>query len=237
MFHRQKKGSAQTVNCVVEFVNKNMRYNLLTINEETYIFDKDRSFWVFFFPFAIWLTSYSVFKIDEKSKIDQLKNPKDSQFKSGLFSVFGVGLSILLANLLRPIMDYFNIQMTALFTYSILLFAFIIIISIRKYLSKVNKKSLCNIIEVEKLKLEKIRIRPKSVNHFLKFLFSYLFILAFNILSVALFIEFGNMMILLFFMIFALVLFIFNIATVVPGRTKIKFVNANSVGRENIHQL
>ncbi|MCG1030220.1 hypothetical protein J5S49_18200 [Virgibacillus halodenitrificans] len=49
--------------------------------------------------------------------------------------------------------------------------------------------------------------------------------LAFNILSVALFIEFGNMMILLFFMIFALILLILNIATVVPGRTKIKFLN------------
>ncbi|MYL60725.1 DUF443 family protein [Virgibacillus halodenitrificans] len=225
MFHRQKKGNAQTMNCEVEFVNKNMRYNLFTINGETYIFDKDRSFWVFFFPFAIWLTSHSVFKIDDKSKIVQLKNPKDSQFKSGLFSVFGVGVSILLANLLRPLMDYFNIQITPLFTYSILLFAYLIIISIRKYLSKLNKKSLCNIIEVEKLKLEKIRIRPKSVNHFLKFLFSYLFILAFNILSVALFIEFGNMMILLFFMIFALILLILNIATVVPGRTKIKFLN------------
>ncbi|MBD1221048.1 DUF443 family protein [Virgibacillus halodenitrificans] len=224
MFHRQKKGNAQTVNCEVEFVNKNMRYNLLTINGETYIFDKDRSFWVFFFPFAIWLSSHYVFRIDDKSKIDQLKNPKDSQSKSGVFSVFGVGVSILLANLLRPIMDYFNIQITPLFTYSILLFAFVIIISIRKYLSKLNKKSLCNIIEIENLKMGKIRIRPKSVNHFLKFLFSYLFMLALNILSVALFIEFGNMMMLLFLMIFALVLFIFNIATVVPGRTKIKFV-------------
>ncbi|MCJ0929959.1 DUF443 domain-containing protein [Virgibacillus halodenitrificans] len=235
MFHRQKKGSAQTVNCEVEFVNKNMRYNLLTINGETYIFDKDRSFWVFFFPFAIWLTSHYVFRIDDKSKIDQLKNPKDSQSKTGLFSFLGVGVSILLANLLRPLMDYFNIQITPLFTYSILLFAFFIIISIRKYLSKINKKSLCNIIEIENIKMEKIRIRPKSIKHFLKFIFGYLFILAFNILSVALFIEFGNIMVLLFFMIFALVLFIFNIATVVPGRTKIKFVNANSVGSENIH--
>nr|WP_233879383.1 DUF443 family protein [Virgibacillus halodenitrificans] len=146
MFHRQKKGSAQTVNCEVEFVNKNMRYNLLTINGETYIFDKDRSFWVFFFPFAIWLTSHYVFRIDDKSKIDQLKNPKDSQSKTGLFSFLGVGVSILLANLLRPLMDYFNIQITPLFTYSILLFAFFIIISIRKYLSKINKKSLCNIL-------------------------------------------------------------------------------------------
>ncbi|APC49406.1 hypothetical protein BME96_14925 [Virgibacillus halodenitrificans] len=235
MFHRQKKGSAQTVNCEVEFVNKNMRYNLLTINGETYIFDKDRSFWVFFFPFAIWLTSHYVFRIDDKRKIDQLKNPKDSQSKTGLFSFLGVGVSILLANLLRPLMDYFNIQITPLFTYSILLFAFFIIISIRKYLSKINKKSLCNIIEIENIKMEKIRIRPKSIKHFLKFIFGYLFILAFNILSVALFIEFGNIMVLLFFMIFALVLFIFNIATVVPGRTKIKFVNANSVGSENIH--
>ncbi|WP_060680875.1 DUF443 family protein [Virgibacillus halodenitrificans] len=235
MFHRQKKGSAQTVNCEVEFVNKNMRYNLLTINGETYIFDKDRSFWVFFFPFAIWLTSHYVFRIDDKSKIDQLKNPKDSHSKTGLFSFLGVGVSILLANLLRPLMDYFNIQITPLFTYSILLFAFFIIISIRKYLSKINKKSLCNIIEIENIKMEKIRIRPKSIKHFLKFIFGYLFILAFNILSVALFIEFGNIMVLLFFMIFALVLFIFNIATVVPGRTKIKFVNANSVGSENIH--
>ncbi|WHX26451.1 DUF443 family protein [Virgibacillus halodenitrificans] len=224
MFHRQKKGSALTVNCEVEFVNKNMRYNLLTINGETYIFDKDRFFWVFFFPFAIWFTSHYVFRIDDNSKIDQLKNPKDFQSKTGLFSVLGVGVSILLANLLRPLMDYFNIQITPLFTYSILLFAFLIIISIRKYLSKLNKKSLCNIIEIENLKMGKIRIRPKSVNHFLKFLFSYLFMLALNILSVALFIEFGNMMMLLFFMTFALVLFIFNIATVVPGRTKIKFV-------------
>ncbi|AIF45517.1 DUF443 family protein [Virgibacillus sp. SK37] len=225
MFHRQKKGNAQTVNCEVEFVNKNMRYNLLTINGETYIFDKDRSFWVFFFPFAIWLTSHYVFRIDDKSKIDQLKNPKDSQSKSRLFSFLGVGVSILLANLLRPLMDYFNIQITPLFTYSILLFAFFIIISIRKYLGKINKKSLCNITEIENIKMEKIRIRPKSIKHFLKFIFGYLFILAFNILSVALFIEFGNIMVLLFFMIFALVLFIFNIATVVPGRTKVKFLN------------
>ncbi|MBD1221047.1 DUF443 family protein [Virgibacillus halodenitrificans] len=225
MFHRQKKGSAQTVNCEVEFVNKNMRYNLLTINGETYIFDKDRSFWVFFFPFAIWLSSHFAFRIDDKSKIDQLKNPKDSQSKSGVFSVFGVGVSILIANLLRPIMDYFNMQITSLFIYSVLSITFIIIVLIRIFLSKMNKKSLSNIIITDKLNFEKVRIKPPSFKYVFKFLFSYLFIIAFNIICIASFVIYGNVMMLLFFMFMGLVLLILNIATVVPGRTKIKFLN------------
>ncbi|WHX28121.1 DUF443 family protein [Virgibacillus halodenitrificans] len=220
---------------MVEFVYKNMRYNLITINGKTYIFDKDRSFWVFFFPFVIWFTSHYVFRIDDKSKIDQIKNPNDSQTKKGLFSVFGVGVSILLANLLRPIMDYFNIEITSLFIYSVLSITFIIIVLVRIFLSKMNKKSLSNIINTDNLNFEKVRVKPPSFKYVFKFLFSYLFIIAFNIICIASFVIYGNVMMLLFFMFMGLVLLILNIATLVPGKTKIKFVNDKSVGKESIH--
>ncbi len=223
------------MNCMVEFVYKNMRYNLITINGKTYIFDKDRSFWVFFFPFVIWFTSHYVFRIDDKSKIDQIKNPKDSQTKKGLFSVFGVGVSILLANLLRPIMDYFNIGITSLFIYSVLSITFIIIVLVRIFLSKMNKKSLSNIINTDNLNFEKVRVKPPSFKYVFKFLFSYLFIIAFNIICIASFVIYGNVMMLLFFMFMGLVLLILNIATLVPGKTKIKFVNDKSIGKESIH--
>ncbi|MCG1030099.1 DUF443 family protein [Virgibacillus halodenitrificans] len=220
---------------MVEFVYKNMRYNLITINGKTYIFDKDRSFWVFFFPFVIWFTSHYVFRIDDKSKIDQITNPNDSQTKKGLFSVFGVGVSILLANLLRPIMDYFNIEITSLFIYSVLSITFIIIVLVRIFLSKMNKKSLSNIINTDNLNFEKVRVKPPSFKYVFKFLFSYLFIIAFNIICIASFVIYGNVMMLLFFMFMGLVLLILNIATLVPGKTKIKFVNDKSVGKESIH--
>ncbi|WP_162985579.1 DUF443 family protein [Virgibacillus halodenitrificans] len=208
---------------------------MITINGKTYIFDKDRSFWVFFFPFVIWFTSHYVFRIDDKSKIDQIKNPKDSQTKKGLFSVFGVGVSILLANLLRPIMDYFNIGITSLFIYSVLSITFIIIVLVRIFLSKMNKKSLSNIINTDNLNFEKVRVKPPSFKYVFKFLFSYLFIIAFNIICIASFVIYGNVMMLLFFMFMGLVLLILNIATLVPGKTKIKFVNDKSIGKESIH--
>ncbi|RKQ29274.1 DUF443 family protein [Oceanobacillus halophilus] len=209
--------------CKIQFINKKMRYKLLTLNNESYILDVDRSPWYALFPFACWIVPHTVYQVDDRQTLEQINTPKVKQTKTGYYSLLGAGISVFLANLLRPVMDYLNISSSATTNMLIVLFFICIVLFFRYYISGINRKNLYKIVNLEELKTRRLQIRPNSLKNFTGFILYYLFVLGFLVLSIVGFIELGNMVILLGVMMCTLFLSIGNSATMMEGTSKAKF--------------
>ncbi|MGY0691368.1 DUF443 family protein [Virgibacillus sp. FSP13] len=213
------------MDCEVQYLNKNMRlrYKLLIINGENYIIDVDKPFWIYLFPFAYWFLPNTVFRIDDEKTLEQIKVPKVKQIKTSYFSALGTGISLILANLLTPLMDFFNIETSTILNCLILFFFTVLVILFRFFLSKINGKNLYKIVNTDQLQIDKLWIRPKSIKYFFQYLIGYLSFLIFAVLTIWMFIDHGNVMMLLFSMFLLFCLLLANILTMVPGTTKVKF--------------
>ncbi|MDY0404078.1 DUF443 family protein [Virgibacillus sp. 179-BFC.A HS] len=160
------------MNGEVQLVYRKMRYKFLTINDENYIIDQDRRPWLVFFPFAFWMIPHTAFKIDDKDKLEQIKLSKN-ETKTSYFSALGVGVSLLLANLLKPLMAYLNIQTSVLMNVIILFLFLLLVTFFRFFLSNMNKNSLYNTVKLDHVNTTKLWIRPKSIKYVLAYLFAY----------------------------------------------------------------
>ncbi|WP_121614585.1 DUF443 family protein [Virgibacillus halodenitrificans] len=205
------------MNGEIQSLGKNMRYNAIIINEEYYILDKEQRMLIYFIPFLFWVLPNRLYKIGSKEVLEQIK--RSNKPKNGYFSIFVFGFSLLLANLLRPIMQYFNTELTSFITYLLIFLIFVIAILLRFQLRSLNRINMNKAGETH-LAI----VRPKSVIYIFKFVFSYLFFLLFLVLFIITFTTTGNMMMLLFSMFLIFALLIINNAVVAPGIVKIKKV-------------
>ncbi|CDQ38555.1 hypothetical protein M948_05025 [Virgibacillus sp. CM-4] len=210
--------------CEIQRVNKNIRYRILSINNnDYYLVDMGQSLWKILFPFLFWIFPHTVYKIDDEDMLRNIQAPELKQAKTNYFSILGAGISILLANLLRPLMDYFNIQSSTLVNSIILIVVLIIAFLLRFYISNMNKKNLYKVAKTEQLSTDRLWIRPKSTKYCFQYLFFYLFFLGFTLISFVAFIEYGNVMMLFFATVFLFLLFIGSGMTVIDGNTTVKF--------------
>lgn len=81
--------------CNVQKVSSNLRYSILNIKNNTYIVDLDRSFLAFFCPFLNWLLPQTIFTIEDKSIIDELKAPKVNHKVPVSYQILGGGISVI----------------------------------------------------------------------------------------------------------------------------------------------
>ncbi len=98
------------MNCKVHGVYKNLRYRILVIEGQTYILDLGKSIWKVLFPFLFWISPNTVLKVESTEVVEKLKAPSVKQVNTGGHGWIGGGIAVLIANLLRPLMDYFDIQ-------------------------------------------------------------------------------------------------------------------------------
>ncbi|WP_158591825.1 DUF443 family protein [Oceanobacillus halophilus] len=208
--------------CEIQGAYKNLRYRILKLNRNTYILDMGKSFFKILFPFTFWTFPNTVYKINDEKIVEQLKAPIVKQTNTGYFSVLGAGLSILIANLISPLISYFDIQTSTSTNIFILVFSLILAILLRFYISHINQKNLKNVVELEQLEEVELWIRPKSIKYLFQYLFFYLFFLAFIIFGIAAFIEHGNVIILSLTLFFLFFLFIGSGLTISVGKTKVK---------------
>src|SRR5690625_2418947 len=111
-----------------------LRYKVLTINQDNYIIDSDKPLWILLFSFFYWLIPHTVYKIEDEEALQQIKSPKAKQSKHSYGSIFVAGgISVVAANLLTPLMYYFNIPMTTPIKYLMLFFFIGLAIFVRLY--------------------------------------------------------------------------------------------------------
>src|SRR5699024_11431450 len=221
--------------CTVRRVAKNQRYRILLIEGEKYVLDMGgSSLWRMLFPFLYWILPNRVYKVENTEIVEELMAPTIKQKLD--FSTYGwiAGLSMVLGNLLSPLIDYFvfdtsvrtnKIIMSILFTF-IFLFIF--------FVNRMFKKRVYQTVELHKLPRSWLWIRPTSFKSVILTLWVYSACSVFTFLGVIAFIDYGNWFILimtnvtLFFAVgFA------GIAAIIEGDTRVLFLNRKNGGPRN----
>lgn len=212
----------------VHHIHKNTRYRIINVNGNSYIFDLDRPFLVFFFPFLNWIKTHTIYRITDMAKLEQLRTV-ESRSKIGFgIAMFTGGLSVFLANLLEPLIFQMVIQTPTFINYFLLIFFSIVVIFYRFKLSERNKMKVLSVVQLDNLEKKRISIKPQSIKHFCLILSMYLMVLLFLLVSIFIFIKFNN-----YFFLFASILILFfllilNASTLALGKNNIKIYNNKS---------
>lgn len=222
--------------CEVHSVYKNIRYNLLDVDGEHYIIDKDRPFiivllpfLIFLFPFIHWLFPLTAFKINRGTveKVKELKfKPQKDEFKKIIVPILITSVvAYPVIQLLSYLMDYFKADTSTIVKVIIFSALFLIVLLLRFYFSKFNQKSLSKHINMEKLEgPRKVWIRPSKL-WYLFMIVPYYFMLGFAAVGgVFLYFAEGSIILLLFAIILCFCVMLLNCVTVIFGTTKVKFL-------------
>lgn len=213
------------IECKMEGVYKNLRYRILREGSNTYLIDVDYPYLVYLFPLIFWIIPYKVYKIDDFNYLDKLKIPiKNTEKKNNVSPILAGGISVFLANLMRPFINNFNIQSSIKINACVLILILIFIITLRYYISRLGRRNLNRRVDIAILKTVRIRIRPKSFLTMIKILFFYLLTAIFTLAMGCAFVEDGNLIILFIFMILLFFMLISNAFTIIVSDYKIKYI-------------
>lgn len=168
--------------CKVKRIKKNLRYRILTINNENYILDIGQSFWKFLFPAFAWIFPYTVYKVDCEEtleKIEASSNPEEeaNQKDIGELSLLGGAICLPLGSLVYPLLDtsinsnslYMNLIIVTMPYLSVIFFVI--------YMNMKFRKSLRQLIHLSDYPTEKLWVRPQSLKYMLTITFYFLFFL------------------------------------------------------------
>lgn len=216
------------MNCEVQHIDKNIRYRILIINGEHYILDMERSFLSTIFPFLFWMFPSTVFKVEDLNIVEQLKEPKREKVDSSWLTFLG-GLAYVLGILLTPLMDYFNIPSSILVNTIMLVFVLILVALLYLSISSNRKRKLNNIVKLEELQKNLLRIRPSSIKQIFKVLVVYTWFLGLSLLGFVAYIQTGNIMVLIIGSGLFFILLLVSRITVEEGHTTVRFKDYEKV--------
>ena len=217
------------MDCEVQQLEDNIRYRILIINGEQYILDMEQSFWQTIFPFFVWILPNTVFKIEDTSILEQLKEPnKEKVGGRGIMSLAGIGY--FLGILLAPLMSYFEIPMSALTNGLLLIFGLILVAFLYLSMSHRRKKKLETVLNFDELSRRELWIRPSSKKQMFKLLALFLIFAALNVLFFATYVESRNIMMLLISSLFFFFYLLLSRITVEEGHTTVRFKDLKPAG-------
>lgn len=211
------------MNCNVQGVYKNLRFRILTIDGHFYILDLGSSVCKIIFPFLFWVFPNPIFKVEDRVLIEKLKTPEAGKIDTNGKGLIGGGIAVILANLIKPITEYFNIQSTPIVNILIVIFSIIILVLFRCYINYINKKKIYKLINLENLEMDHIWIKPTPKKHFWFISGMYLFFLIFVALGFGVFIEFPNVMMFFITVLLSLIVLFISFIAINVGPTTIKF--------------
>lgn len=211
------------MNCKVYGVYKNLRYRILVIDGQTYILDLGNSIWKILFPLFYWILPNPVYKVNDQEILDKLKTPEVHQTSTGSIGLIGGGLAVIIANLMKPLTDYFDIQSTPFVNTIIVIISVILLLTLRFYINQLSKNNLYRVVELEKLPMDRLLIKPKPIKHFTYIVGMHLFFLVFTMMLFWAFINYPNVMILFISIMLFLVLLFIGGLSIMVSRTEVKF--------------
>ncbi|WP_307786885.1 DUF443 family protein [Pseudogracilibacillus auburnensis] len=210
--------------CKVQGVYMNPRYRALSIGEEKYILDMGKSFWKILFPFSFWILPNTAYKVNDHEIIKKMIAPEVKPKTTAGNGLLAGGIGIVLANLLQPLVNYFDVESTPLVNAIIVGIVFFITLSVFYYINIRSKKKLTYVIDLHQYSMRRLWIRPQSYKHFFFILFTYLFLIVFIVITWGGFIQIAaNTVILLIGMMILSFLLFISILTVGVGDTTVRF--------------
>lgn len=198
---------------------------MVSINGQYYIFDLTEPFWKVLFPFAFWLFPHTGFKITDEKMLEQIQDPDGTQKKTAHFNIIAIGTSLLLARILEGIADFFYIGTSFIVNVFIMFIALSIFFLFYFYISKIHKQNLDNIVNVNQLSKDKLLVRPASIKHCFLFILYYFIFLSGTVLSCWLFIDSGDVLILMLSLLLVFFLSFSSAVAAMPGETYGKLTN------------
>ncbi len=202
----------------------NVRYRVLYIEGESYILDMGgSSLWKVFFPFLYWMLPLSVYKVDDDEAIDAIISPTREQKGVGSQALIAAAISLVLGNMIYPLIDYLDIKIIATTSAMIVFVMFLLILAFYMYSNKLLGRKIGQHIQLEKLPQEKVRVQPESKKYAVQNSLFYLFALAGCVGAIATAIQHPNG-----FMFFAALIIFFmtlgvSFTTIRPGETSVRF--------------
>lgn len=222
--HRGLEECENAMNCNIQGVYMNLRYRVLTINDEHYILDiGGRSFWKIIFPFFHWILPTTVYKVNDHELIEKIVSPDIKQKSVGWQSVLGGVLALGLSRLLQPFVDYLDIKSTPFINSIIVSIVILLVLSFFLYVNMRSGKKLNESIHLDRYPKVKLWIRPHSTKYFFHMFFAYFFSLALTVLFLAGFIQLPNGLILFAGTLLLFILFAINFIIIKVGDTTVRF--------------
>lgn len=222
MIRSKRKECGDLLNCKVNGVRKNLRYRILTIDKQTFVLDMGNALWKIIFPLLFWILPNPVYKV-HNDIVEKLKSPEIEQPKIGGASVIAGIFVMMLANLLRPLGNYFNLPSNYIGNTIIVIILVLLVWSFYFYINNRSKKSIYHLINLDRYPKKKIWIRPQSFKHFFFILGSYLFLMGMTTLFLGGFIQLPNTLLLIAGIIAFFLSLLFSLLTVALGDNKVSF--------------
>jgi len=180
-------------------------------------------FFEIIFPFFFWIFPSPVFKVEDRAIVEQLKVGKAEKMGFPLLT-FLAGFAYALGILLTPLMDYFEVQSSALVNTILLILALILVGLLYYSISHRRKKKLESVVQLETLPKRVLWIRSSSSKQLFKLLAAYIWLLGFvGFFGFAAYIQTGNIMVLIIASGLLFVLLLSSRITVEEGHTTVRF--------------
>ena len=224
------------MNTEVHYISKNLRYNILKLDNDYFIIDKDKPhILIFLLPFLYWVLPIKAQKIScETAHELEMKDVKIPS--TGKYNSLAAGVALVGANILGGIASNFDTSIAPILAVGIIILIASILLWFRSSISKKNKYALEKKTSVnEGNNYYEVWLLPKSAKKIFFVIFSTLFFWTFIILFVIAFLTKGNILILVSYSLSFLILLFLNNMNVPHGKNtmkvRIKKIKLESVER------
>jgi len=221
-------GVEMTMECEVEFLDKNRRYRILRIENNYYLLDMEKNIWAIFLPLLFWLMPQKAYNVNLNT-IESLRAPTSTSTNLSSIISLGIGGSVILSQVLKPILD-FSIQTAMIVNVLMLILTASIIFYLRLYSRKKSYQRLHNSVDLESLDTMLIKIKPKFFKQYIVPIFGHLFFVILTIFSISLFITTGNFIGIIFFTLFFSFVLIADTSAVHPDLGKVNLYQITNLG-------
>ena len=216
--------------CIVERVYKSLRYRIILFKNNYYVLDLDKPYVVLIFPFLFWILHHKVYRISNELA-EELKVPSDlkQNFDKKKNLVRTVSFSMLgIVQILGVLTDNFGISHLDTNTSRniniiIAVFSLIICIILRVYFGKLASSKLKSKFDLKEA--ETIKITPVSLKSEIGMNLCYIFIIAFDFLLISLYIDTGNILMILEIIFLGYITLIWSQTNVKENACYIKDIN------------
>lgn len=144
------------MDCKVNGMKRNLRFRLLSIEDQIYILDMGGSLWKIVFAPFYWILPNTIYEVDDKNILEKLKSPEIEPSKTGVNNIVAATIAILLANLLKPLGDYLNLSSNYITNIIMVAITVLIVFSIFIYVNRISKNKLYHLIDLRLYKKKRL---------------------------------------------------------------------------------
>ncbi|MCR6109800.1 DUF443 family protein [Bacillus sp. A301a_S52] len=213
------------MNSDLQFIYNNIRYRLVYIEGHYYLIDIMYPIWKVIFPFIFWVFPHKGYRINDEKIVEQLRVPTIPKKKTRYFSFGALGISLAIARIFGEIDDYFQLATSSVTNTVILVCSLIVFFLFACRIGHIFKGNLTKKVSINQLPTDQLVIRASLFEHYLLFFVYYLFVLMGAVFTCWMFIDYGNLLMLICALGFVLFLSMSFAVAARVGETYGKLVN------------